>query len=159
MLFSADYGGIGRMDFGKSLSIIAAIPAVGLGLAAMPSRAAAPQPVFACKTISGKLVRFAREGKVLRYSYGKPGMAPELTFTVPMASVRFGGSGPAGSGTWWVSRDVTVVFNGTRYTGHWAFHRAEGTEEAGVTVARGGKTLAETACRSDIQIDIPEVEE
>lgn len=147
------------MDFQKKLWAIAALAALVSGIAAVPSAAAAPQPVFACKTISGKLVRFAREGKVLRYSYGKPGMAPELTFTVPMASVKFGGNGPAGAGTWWVSRDVTVVFNGTRYTGHWAFHRAEGTEEAGVTVARGGKTLAETACRSDIQIDIPEVEE
>lgn len=123
-----------------------------------PSHAAAPQSVFACKTVSGKLVRFAREGKLLRYSYGKPGLVPELSFAVPMASVVYGGSGPAGSGTWWVTREVSVVFNGTRYTGHWAFHRADGTEEAGVTVVRGAKTLAETACKSDIEIDIPEVE-
>lgn len=147
------------MDFQNKMWAIAAFAALGSGIAAAPSATAAPQPVFACKTASGKVVRFAREGKVLRYSYGKPGMAPDLSFAVPMASVRFGGSGPAGSGTWWVSRDVTVVFNGTRYTGHWAFHRAEGTEEAGVTVARRGRTLAETACKSDIEIDIPEVEE
>ena len=147
------------MDFQKKLSAIAAFAALGSGIAAAHSAAAAPQPVFSCKTASGKVVRFVREGKVLRYSYGKPGLAADLTFAVPMASVRFGGSGPAGSGTWWVSRDVTVVFNGTRYTGHWAFHRAEGAEEAGVTVARGDKILAETACKSDIEIDIPEVEE
>ncbi len=147
------------MDLHKNLSVVAGLGALGLVFAAAPSDAAAPSPVFACKTVSGKLVRFAREGKVLRYSYGQPGLAPELTFTVPLASVVYGGSGPAGSGTWWVSREVSVVFNGTRYTGHWAFHRAEGSEEAGVTVARGAKTLAETACKSDIEIDIPEVEE
>lgn len=146
-----------RVNLKKAWPAFAAIGALCLAVA--PADAAGAPPYFACKTVSGKLVSFARAGKVLKYSYGKPGLAPELSFAVPMAAVKFAGSGPADAGTWWVSREVSVVFNGTRYTGHWAYHRADGTEEAGVTVSRGERTLAETACKSDIQIDIPEIDE
>lgn len=148
-----------RKKLKTTLTVILSAGSFCFASASSPANAAGEQPFFACKSVSGKLVRFAREGRVLRYSYGKPGQAADLTFSVPLASASFSGSGPSGAGTWWVTREISVLFNGTQYTGHWAYHRGEGTEEAGVTVSRAGRTLAETACKSDIQVDIPEVDE
>ena len=139
---------------------------VGFGLAAflsLPAQAQisktaqpAAKTVFSCTSVSGKIVRFAAVGQEMRYSYGRAGAAPELAFAVPLASVRYAGSGPADAGSWWISREISLSFNGTSYTGHWAYNRGDDSETAGVTVTRAGRTLAETACASDIDMQIPE---
>ena len=136
---------------------------IGLTLAALalalPAASHAQSPghsLFACQSASGKIVRFAKAGGLIRYSYGKPGMAPDLAFAVPAASAIYAGSGPQQAGSWWINRAITLRFNGANYTGHWAFNRADQSEEGGVTVSRGGKTLAETACTGEITMEIPE---
>lgn len=132
-----------------------------LGMIAAPGAAAAPlsgKTIFACTSVSGKMLRFAEVGREMRYSYGKAHGAPDLAFAVPLASVRYGGSGPADAGSWYITREISLSFNGTSYTGHWAYHRGNDSETAGVTVARGGRTLAETGCARDIEMNIPEPE-
>lgn len=141
---------------------------IGVGLLALLGASATAQAqtrpsvnpvaktIFGCKSVSGKILRFAAVGREMRYSYGKAGAAPDLAFAVPLASVSYGGSGPADAGTWWVSREIKLSFNGTSYTGHWAYNRGDDSETAGVTVTRAGRVLAETACASDIEMQIPE---
>ena len=141
--------------------VLSAVMGLALVMGAGAQAAAVVQPgagktIFACKTVSGKLVRMSSAGNLMRYSYGKPGLAPELAFAVPLASAVYGGSGPADAGSWWITREVTLSFNGTSYTGHWAYNRGNDSETAGVTVKRGARTLAETACASDIDVSIPE---
>ncbi len=117
------------------------------------------QEYFSCKTSSGKLVRFSGQHGLLHYSYGRPGRAPDLAFKVPLNGAEFTGVGPASIGTWWITREITVKFNGTAYTGFWAFHRGDHREEAGIRVTRGEQVLAETPCRSEIVLNLPEIEE
>jgi hypothetical protein len=112
--------------------------------------------LFACQSASGKIVRFAKTGNLIRYSYGKLGAASDLAFAVPSASATFGGTSPQAAGSWWINREITVMFNGASYTGHWAFNRADQSEEGGVTVKRAGRILAETACKGEITMDLPE---
>lgn len=41
--------------------------------------------LFACPTANGKFVEVCDAGKTLRYSFGKPGAAPEIELQVPRA--------------------------------------------------------------------------
>ena len=122
---------------------------------AAPARPAAAQTIFSCTTASGKLVRISRTGTLYRYVYGRPGAAPDLTFTVPKSATSIhDGSEDIGSGTWWMTHEVTLRFNGTSYTGWWSLHRASGEEGGGIRVEKGSKTLAETACASEVTINL-----
>lgn len=110
--------------------------------------------IFTCKTGSGKVAEFRRAGNGVRYSYGKPGVAPDLDFTVPRSATRVEDSDEDGGGaSFFSSRSVSVNKDGTTYTGWWSFHRGTQEEEAGIRVERGGKTLASTPCKSAINID------
>jgi hypothetical protein len=110
--------------------------------------------IFTCKTGSGKVVEFRRAGNGVRYSYAKPGTAPDLDFTVPRLATRVEDSDEDGGGaSFFSSRSVSVIKDGTTYTGWWSFHRGTQEEEAGIRVERGGKTLASTPCKSGINID------
>lgn len=147
----------------------ALIGAVVLPLATVPqSSAAAPAKsgatgaaaagatVFSCRTASGKLLRISRNGETFRYSYAKAGAPPDLAFTVPRSAVSIrDGSEDIGSGSWWMTHEVTLRFNGTSYTGWWSFNRASEEEAGGIRVAKGGRVLAETPCQLPVEINLP----
>lgn len=130
---------------------------LALKAAAVPAAAAAPASptIFACRTASGKQVRIVRTGATYRYSYGRPGAAPDLAFSVPKSATSIhDGSEDIGSGSWWMTSEVTLRFNGTSYTGWWSLNRASGEEEGGIRVEKGGKVLAETACVPEVEINL-----
>lgn len=139
------------------IAVLAALGFTALG--SSPAEAAAPAPaaktIFTCRTASGKVVRISRTGSIYRYSYGRPGAAPDLAFAVPKSSTSIhDGSEDIGSGSWWMTHEVTLRFNGTSYTGWWSFHRASGEEGGGIRVAKGERVLAETACVLPVEIDL-----
>ena len=149
------------MAFGKSGALLAcaasAIFAASAFTAAYaaPARPAASATIFSCTTASGTLVRISRTGTLYRYVYGRPGAAPDLTFTVPKSATSIhDGSEDIGSGSWWLTHEVTLRFNGTSYTGWWSYNRASSEEGGGIRVEKGPKTLAETACASEVTIDL-----
>ena len=136
----------------KCLPLLALLHPMAAQAAPKP---AAPKTIFACTTASGKHLQIERQGTTLHYAYGRPDAAPDLAFAVPAASARYTANAPD-SGSWWISRSVTLAFNGVNYTAHWAFNRGDQSEEAGLTVKRGAKVLAETQCASDIDTALPD---
>lgn len=140
----------------KLFGIIAIMASSGATTNHALAQAQRPQQavIFTCKTASGKVVKFTNQGRNIGYSYGKPG-APDLAFSVPRsASSITDGSDNIGSGSWYMTHEVTVTFSGTVYTGWWSFHRASHAEEAGIIVERGGTVVARTACQSNIQMNL-----
>lgn len=116
-------------------------------LSSLTQAAPADQVIFSCKTASGKTVQFLNAGKVIHYRYGKSVAAPDLAFSVPRsASSIDDGSENLGGGSWWMTQQIMLKFNGNTYTGWWSYHRASGEEEAGIRVSRGDQVLAETPC-------------
>lgn len=85
---------------------------------------------------------------MVTYSYGRPG-APDLVFSVPRASVRF----DVGMGAHGGAKSIAVTFNGVVYEGQYWWD-AHGPEEAMIVVTRGSQTLANTACQSNLRVDI-----
>ena len=43
--------------------------------------------IFSCQTVSGKVVDISNDGKMMRYTYGRPDGVPDLSFSVPRADV------------------------------------------------------------------------
>ncbi len=116
---------------------------------------ASDQVIFSCKTESGKTVSFINSGKTIKYNYSKLAHSPDLTFSVPrIASSIDDGSDTLGGGSWWLTQEINLKFNGNIYTGWWSLHRASGEEAAGIRVSRGNKILAETPCVSHIQMNL-----
>lgn len=146
------------MAFSKfgALLTCAALNAIAVApLHAAPARPVPAATIFSCTTASGKVVRISRTGTLYRYVYGRPGTAPDLTFTVPKSATSIhDGSEDIGSGSWWMTHEVTLRFNGTSYTGWWSYNRASSEEEGGIRVEKGEKTLAQTACASEVTIDL-----
>ena len=118
--------------------------AMGLGFltfGASVGNAQKTQTYFSCKTKSGKIVRFSRIGNNVRYSYGKPGVTPDITFSVPLSSAYFKHQMFARGG----EQSVSVDFNGTTYKGTSGFSGGYG-DYGSILITRGNRTLAETEC-------------
>ena len=124
-------------------------------LAATAHADAPARTIFSCQTASGKVVNISNAGATLRYTYGRPNAAADLNFLVPRAdtSIHDGGD-DVGSGSWTMTSEVTLHFNGVTYTGWWSFNRSNQEEAGGIRVARGAKILAETPCKSDVTMNL-----
>ncbi|MCF7520840.1 hypothetical protein L4G92_02075 [Neisseria sp. ZJ106] len=96
--------------------------------------ALAEHTAFSCVTNSGKTLAVVDGGSHYRYSYGFPGK-PDLVFTNSKRQVQpMCGKYECG---------VTLTHKGVDYNiAYWG-------EDLGVTVTKGGKTLANVACRNN----------
>ncbi|MGY1457919.1 MULTISPECIES: hypothetical protein [unclassified Luteimonas] len=58
-------------------------------LAALPLLAQADDTVFSCTTTNGKVVQVVQTVTHVRYTFGKPGQAPEMTIETPTAELEY----------------------------------------------------------------------
>lgn len=131
----------------KMRNAIWAVCSAGLiALGASEANAQKTQTYFACKTKSGKIVKFSRAGQNVKYSYGKPGVAPDLTFSVSLQSASFENELFARG----AEQRVSVTFNGTTYKGISGFSGGYG-DYGSVVVTRGNRKLAENECARGMQ--------
>lgn len=140
------------------------IPALALAAAcALPCAALAATPpatattdacaegeaeVFYCPTTNGRHVRLCDAGHTLRYAYGRPGMRPELSLSVPRQLART--SQWEGIGRW-ISYAVRIPNGEFSYMLFWGADRISDDHpiEAGIHVERGDALLSTILCRPD----------
>ncbi|MEN1971126.1 hypothetical protein WCE34_02080 [Luteimonas sp. MJ204] len=60
-----------------------------LSLVALPVAAQADDTVFSCITASGKQVRVVQTDNHVRYTFGRPGQAPEMKIETPTAELEY----------------------------------------------------------------------
>lgn len=89
---------------------------------------------------------------MLAYAYGKPGAAPELELFMDVAEADYRPWSGIGRTMWY---DITLPNGAYGYTLWWSAERVfeetaadevQVTEAGGITVSRGGETLAELTC-------------
>lgn len=102
--------------------------------------------VLSCSARNGaKEISLCISGDTIRYSYGKPGLRPELILSEPIATVAHQPWGGIGRGIW----EATTFYNGDyRYEVYVSVDRmAEvNAEGGGVSVYKGEQHVTDVGC-------------
>lgn len=128
---------------------VGAIGLVMVFLGTVQSAAAAcgsgSSTVFYCITAKGKQIQVCDGGKTIDYSFGRPGVTPELAISVPRAK--------ASTSQWqgigrYMSYSVDIPNGATVYQVFWGTDRLSDDHgiEAGVHVVVKGKQIATVTC-------------
>jgi hypothetical protein len=121
--------------------------AVAFGLSPIAQAACEPgtRTVFTCLAAKGKRIQVCDAGKTIDYSFGKPGVPPEIVVRAPR--------GDASTSQWqgvgrYLSYSVKVPNGKTNYNVFWSADRLteEHGIEAGVDVEVDGKRVATVKC-------------
>jgi hypothetical protein len=113
-------------------------------LAALPLLAQADDTVFRCTTANGKVVQVVQTATHVRYTFGKPGQAPEMTIETPTAELDYSVS----SGSQIESFLMNFKNGGTTYLLDASTFHEDPDWNGQLTVLQGDTQLAMLDCRS-----------
>lgn len=102
--------------------------------------------VFSCTTTSGKTAQVCQASESIRYTFGHPGAAPEMTVSVPNSEFVWHSDGGSAMHT----IDMNFDNRGTRYVVSATRYRDEDPPlDAVIRVERGGEQAATRVCRDE----------
>lgn len=121
-----------------------------IAIAGMPATAlacgAGETEVFSCTTTNGKTVQVCQASEAIRYAFGRPGAAPEMSASVPNSGFVWHSDGGSAMDT----TDLNFDSGGTRYVVSATRYRDEDPPlDAVIRVERGGAQLPSLACRDE----------
>jgi hypothetical protein len=115
--------------------------------------------VFSCVTVSGKRLSVIDNGPSVAYSYGREGAAPDLTFSVPRASVtRSDGSRTDDAGRVFDSYMTLDIQHGPALfsiVANYVDNQAQPIHSYHIRVFQNGRQLANTPCVGSVVDRIP----
>lgn len=124
--------------------LLAAATAVSPGLAL--ACGAGEAEVFSSTTTSGKSAQVCQAPDAIRYAFGRPGAAPEITIAVPNSRFVWHSDGGSAMDT----TDLHFDSGGTRYVVSATRYRDEDPPlDAVIRVARGDEQLTVLTCRDE----------
>lgn len=121
-----------------------------VALACLPGAALAcppgETPVFSCTVQSGKVAQVCQAPEQIRYTFGRPGAAPEMTVAVPNSKFVWHSDGGSAMDT----TDLNFDTRGTRYVVSATRYRDEDPPlDAQIRVERSGEQVATVMCRDE----------
>jgi len=124
---------------------LSATCAFGMSTAASAACENGNKTVFSCLTAKGKLIQVCDSDKTIDYSFGKPGLSPEIIVLAPRSAAstfQWQGVGR------YLSYTVEVPNGNTTYSVFWGADRLADAHpiEAGVNVEVNKKLIATVKC-------------
>jgi hypothetical protein len=107
------------------------------------------ETLFLCHTANGKHIELADLGETIMYSFGEPGVSPEITLKVPRSAVEnYQWSGVGRS----MNYSVTVPNGNVGYRVFWSLDKLYPNQkpESGVEVVENGKLLTTVNCAGEM---------
>lgn len=102
--------------------------------------------IFSCTTTNGKLAQVCQAPESIRYTFGRPGAAPEMTVSVPNSEFVWHSDGGSAMHT----IDLNFYNRGTRYVVSATRYRdGDVPLDAEIRVERGGEEVATVVCRDE----------
>lgn len=119
---------------------IALVPGMGLACGAGEAE------IFSCTTTTGKAAQVCQTPETIRYTFGRPGAAPEMTVSVPNSEFLWHSDGGSAMDT----TDLNFDNRGTRFVVSATRYRDEEPPlVAVIRVERGSEQLAILTCRDE----------
>jgi hypothetical protein len=107
------------------------------------------ETIFLCHTTDGNHIELADLGETIMYSFGEPGVSPEITLKVPRSAVEnYQWSGVSRS----MNYSVTVPNGNVGYRVFWSLDKLYPNQkpESGVEVVENGKLLTTVNCAGEM---------